>query len=89
MHAVRFYSHFSDFLRKPIVSHALSTLSTRAFDNWSRSKNLKPKNSRGRGQFDPPSRLLEGQLKLYNNSTVEYYTIPTKILTSDKLLDNK
>ena len=32
----------------------------KAFDNQSRSKNLKPKNSRGGGQFDPPppSRLI-------------------------------
>ena len=39
----------------------------KAFDNQSRDKNLKPKKSRGGGQFDSPLRLL-GLMELYGRS---------------------
>ena len=52
----------------------------KAFDNWSRNKNLKPQRSRG-GQFAPltPSRLL-GLTILATHSKVKSYILLTELV---------
>ena len=65
----------------------------KAFDNQSRSKNLKPKKSRGWGQFDPPPPPLKASrvngVMLQHNMLVVRDMSQTMILRWDFFLEHK